>query len=58
MKDIELPITQTFSLTIDTHNIDMSNAVEMENGQIMVPLGEMVNESISATTEKARSNGG
>ena len=26
MKDINLPITQTFSLTIDTHNIDMSNA--------------------------------
>jgi hypothetical protein len=58
MKDIELPITQTFSLTIDTHNLDMSNAVEMENGQFMVPLGEMVNDSISATTEKARANGG
>lgn len=58
MKDIELPITQTFSLTIDTHNIDMSNAVEMKNGQFKVPLGDMVNESISETTEKARINGG
>jgi hypothetical protein len=58
MKDIELPITQTFSLTIDTHNINMSNSVEMETGQRVVALGEVVNESISATTEKARSNGG
>ncbi|MDH5387158.1 MAG: hypothetical protein OEY06_01770 [Gammaproteobacteria bacterium] len=58
MKDIELPITQTFSLTIDTHNVDMSNAVEMENGQFRIPLGDMVNESISAATEKARINGG
>ena len=58
MKDIELPITQTYSLTIDAHNIDMSNAVEMENGNFMIPLGEMVNESISATIEKARANGG
>jgi len=36
----------------------MSIAVELENGQLMAPLGEMVNESISAITEKARSNGG
>ena len=58
MKDIDLPITQTFSITIDTHNMDVSNAVEMENGRLMVPLGDVVNESISATTEKARANGG
>ncbi len=58
MKDIELPITQTFSITIDTHNVDMSNAVEMEDGRLMVPLGNVVNNDISAITEKARANGG
>ena len=58
MKDIELPINQTFSLTIDTHNIDMSNAVEVENGRFMIPLGDIVNENISSTIEKARVNGG
>lgn len=58
MKDIELPITQTVSLTIDTHNLDMSNVVEMENGQVIVPLGDVINETISASMEKARVNGG
>lgn len=58
MKDIELPITQTFSLTIDTHNFDMSSAIQLENGQLLVSLGDVVNETISATTEKARINGG
>lgn len=58
MKDIELPITQTFSITIDAHNIDMSNAVEMVNGKFMLPLGDVVNDAISETTNQARINGG
>lgn len=58
MKDINLPINQTVSLTIYPRNIDMSNAVEIENGQFIVPLGDMINESISAIMEKARINGG
>lgn len=58
MKDIELPITQTFSITIDTHNIDTSKAVQMEDGRMMVPLGNVVDTEISAITEQARQNGG
>lgn len=58
MKDIELPITKTFSITIDTYNTDTSETVEMENGQFTVPLEDVVNKSILATTEKARTNGG
>jgi len=58
MKNIELPITQTYSLSINPNSIDMSNAVEMDNGQLMVPFGDIINESISATTETARANGG
>lgn len=58
MKDIDLPITQTFSLTVDTHNIDMSNATELENGQLVVPLGDVINSSYSSMTNKARVNGG
>lgn len=58
MKDIELPITQTFSITIDTHNIDKSEAVQMENGRLIVPLGTVVDEQISALMESARKNGG
>jgi len=58
MKDIKLPLTQTVSLTIDTHNIDYSNAVENEDGHLVVPLGTAMNSEISETMEKARANGG
>lgn len=58
VKDIELPITQSFSVTIDTHNIDMSKVVDMGDGVIGVSLGNVVDNDISAITEKARLNGG
>lgn len=58
MKDIELPTIQTFSITIDPHNLDKGEAVQMENGRMMVSLGHIVNTDISALTEKARQNGG
>ena len=58
MIDIKLPITQTVSLTIDTHNLDLSNATVMENGEVAVPLGHVINDNISASMEKARINGG
>ena len=51
MKDINLPITQTFSLTIDTHNIDMSNATELDNGQLFVPLDDVINVYKNPETE-------
>ena len=58
MKEINLPITQTFSITIDTHNIDMSKAVDMGDGRLVVPLGNIVDENISSIVETARKNGG
>lgn len=53
MREISLPITQTFSITIDTHNIDMSKAVDMGEGRFLVPLGNIVDENISAIVETA-----
>lgn len=58
MKEIELPLTQTFSLTIDTHNLDLSNAVDIGDGRLRVPLGMVVDQEILVTTEIARRNGG
>lgn len=58
MKDIKLPLTQTVSITIDTHNLDYSNAVENEDGLLVVPLGTAMNSEISESMEKARANGG
>lgn len=58
MKDIKLPLTQTVSLTIDTHDLDYSNAVENEDGYLVVPLGTAINGEISENMEKARANGG
>ena len=58
MKDINLPITQTVSLTIDPNNMDMSNAVHQEDGGFLVPLGSMMDEDISGKMEQARVNGG
>lgn len=58
MKEISLPITQTFSLTIDRHNLDMSNAVDAGDGRFLVPLGNIIDETISATVAVARHNGG
>lgn len=58
MKDIKLPLTQTVSLTIDTHNINYSDAVEDEDGYLVIPLGEAINSEISDNMEKARANGG
>ncbi|MCR8913295.1 hypothetical protein FDP08_07935 [Marinobacter panjinensis] len=58
MKDIKLPLTQTVSITIDTQNLDYSNAVENEDGLLVVPLGTAMNSEISESMEKARANGG
>lgn len=33
MREINLPITQTFSITIDREKIDMSKAVDIGNGR-------------------------
>lgn len=58
MREINLPITQTFSITVDMLNLDMSQAVDMGNGRVKVPLGTIVDGNISAVVEIARKNGG
>ena len=58
MKDIDLPITQTFSLQIDPGKIDHSKAVHNGDGTYMIPLGNLVNDEKSKIVETARRNGG
>lgn len=58
MKKINLPIAQTFSITIDMNNVDLSKAVDMGGGHLKVPLGNLVDDGISAIVETARKNGG
>lgn len=58
MRDIDLPLTETVSLTVNPAELDMSNAVDTGNGQVMVSLGEMMNSDIQESLKKARANGG
>ncbi len=58
MKEITLPITQSYSITIDMHNLDTSNAVDMGGGRFRIPLGNIVDENITSIVETARKNGG
>lgn len=58
MKEIELPLTQTFSLTVDTHKLDVSKAVDIGGGRLGIPLGTVVDQDILVATETARKNGG
>ncbi|MFA5825391.1 MAG: hypothetical protein WC825_05380 [Gallionellaceae bacterium] len=58
MKEISLPITQTFSMTIDTHNIDMSKTVDLGDGRIGVHVGTMSSIEVAPIMEVARKNGG
>jgi hypothetical protein len=58
MKEIVLPITQTYSITFDAAMFDPSKAVDMGNGRRAIPLGNVVDADIIATVETARRNGG
>jgi hypothetical protein len=58
MREIVLPFTQTFSLTIDLQKVDMSKAVDAGEGRLLIPLGTISNEEIGKTVEMARKNGG
>lgn len=58
MKEIELPTVQTYSLTVDTHNIDWSTAVDTGDGRLKIPLGNIVNPEIAEKVEVAKRNGG
>jgi hypothetical protein len=58
MRDINLPITQTYSITIDMQNLDLSKAIDIGGGRRKVPLGTIVDGQIAAMVETARRNGG
>jgi hypothetical protein len=58
MRDINLPMTQTYSITIDPQRLDLTKAVDMGNGRRRIPLGNIVDADIVARVETARRNGG
>jgi hypothetical protein len=58
MREINLPVTQTYSITFDAAMLDPSKAVDMGNGRRVIPLGNIVDANTTATVETARRNGG
>jgi hypothetical protein len=58
MKEISLPISQTYSLTVDLQNLDISKAIDAGDGRLLVPLGTLSNEEFGKAVEVARQNGG
>ena len=58
MKEINLPLTQTFAAAIDLHNIKQEQLVDLGNGQMGVSFGQLVNDEISHNMVQARKNGG
>jgi len=58
MREINLPMTQTYSITIDMAKLDPSKAIDMGDGRRAVPLGNIVDPQIGAVVDTARKNGG
>ncbi len=58
MREINLPITQTYSITIDREKLDLSKAVDAGDGRRTINLGIVVDGTITAKVEVARKNGG
>ena len=58
MREINLPMTQTYSITFTPQMFDSSKAVDMGNGRLVIPLGNIVDPQIGAVVETARRNGG
>ncbi|HXI72281.1 MAG TPA: hypothetical protein VNN22_18160 [Verrucomicrobiae bacterium] len=58
MREINLPITQTVSITFNPGTFDLSKAVDMGDGRRQVPLGTVFDSQINAVMETARRNGG
>lgn len=57
MKEIELPVTTTFSFTIDTHALYNQTPQEID-GRLMVPLGTIDMADKAKDIEVVRRNGG
>lgn len=58
MREINLPITQTYSITINPQDLDLSKAVDMGGGRRRIPLGTIVDGQTAEKVETARRNGG
>jgi hypothetical protein len=58
MREINLPITQTVSITFNPSTFDLSKAVDIGDGRRQVPLGTVFDSQINAVMETARRNGG
>lgn len=57
MREINLPISNTFSLTVQMNKLDMNNA-ENFGDELLVPLGNVVDPGKSKEIDIARLNGG
>lgn len=55
MKEIQLPITQTISMSLKP---DLSKAIDRGDGRISIPFGEVSSSDFSPLIETARKNGG
>lgn len=58
MREINLPIAQTASITINPQEFDLSKAVDAGNGRRRIFLGTIYDDKTSAVMETARRNGG
>jgi len=58
MKEIQLPINQTISLTFTSEDLASNDAVDLGDGISRVSLGTMIDPSISENLQTARKNGG
>jgi len=58
MKEIQLPINQTISVTFTSEDLASNDAVDMGNGVSRVSLGTMIDAEISDNLQTARKNGG
>ena len=57
MREINLPISNTFSLTVQMNKLDLKNA-KQEGDAFLVPLGNVVDPSKNKDIEISRLNGG
>lgn len=58
MREINLPITQTVSITINPREFDLSKSVDVGGGRRQISLGTIYDEKTGAVMETARRNGG